>query len=110
VSTSPVNDPPCDLCGRQETLTRHHLLPRARHRSNRLKRQYPREEMKQRIAMLCDACHQKIHSLFTERELADQFNSIDVLRAEPRLQAFMKWVRKQKSGRRIRSHAPRSHG
>ena len=40
-------------------------------------------------------CHQKIHSLFTERELAKQYHDFDVLREVPEMQKFIKWVRKQ---------------
>lgn len=40
-------------------------------------------------------CHQKIHSLFTEQELAMQYHDFEVLKEVPELQKFIKWVRKQ---------------
>src|SRR5262245_59338607 len=44
----------CELCHRSDLeLTRHHLIPRSRHRKARSKRQFTREAMRSRIAHLC---------------------------------------------------------
>lgn len=40
-------------------------------------------------------CHKKIHSLFTENELAAVYNSAATLLAHPDIKTFVKWVRKQ---------------
>ena len=38
-------------------------------------------------------CHRQIHSLFTETELARQFNSVDTLLAQPDIAIFVAWVK-----------------
>ncbi len=41
----------CELCGRAEcVLTKHHLIPQARHANKRNKRDFDRVEVKQRVA------------------------------------------------------------
>lgn len=47
--------------------------------------------------MICRLCHDGIHDLFTEQELADTYNTKEALLAEPRLRKHIRWVRKQKS-------------
>ena len=38
-------------------------------------------------------CHRQIHALFTETELARQFNSVDALIAHPDIATFVSWVK-----------------
>ena len=38
-------------------------------------------------------CHRQIHALFTETELARQFNSVDALLAHPDILLFVAWVK-----------------
>ena len=37
-------------------------------------------------------CHQKIHSLFTESELAREYSDPELVRAHPEIQKFVKWL------------------
>ena len=37
-------------------------------------------------------CHRKIHSLFTEKELADYYNSPSRLMESDAIRAFVKWL------------------
>lgn len=37
-------------------------------------------------------CHDKIHSLFTERELAVNYNTIDKILEHDEIKKFVKWV------------------
>jgi len=76
----------CELCQRQvDRYTVHHLVPRARGG-----RFGP-------TANLCPTCHRQLHALFTEATLAEELNSIALLRANPQINGYLKWVRKQKS-------------
>ena len=76
----------CELCQRVvERYTVHHLVPRARGG-----RFGPK-------ARLCPACHRQLHAMFTEATLAVELNSIALLRANPQVNSYLKWVRKQKS-------------
>jgi hypothetical protein len=38
-------------------------------------------------------CHRQIHALFTETELARQYNTVEKLKAQEDLMDFIKWVR-----------------
>lgn len=75
----------CPLCDRKmvdgPTVDRHHLIPK----SQGGKEQYDIHKV----------CHRKIHSVFTEKELAREFNSWDKLRSHPEIQKFIKWIRKK---------------
>jgi hypothetical protein len=71
----------CELCEREvETLTLHHLYPRSQGRRRSIKS----EDLP--TAWLCPACHRQLHALFSNRELARNYASIQQLRAEPKVQ------------------------
>lgn len=73
----------CALCGRPfgRTIEKHHLVPRSRGG----KEQVP----------LHPICHVKIHSVFTEKELEEYFNTFARLRENDHIRAFVKWVAKK---------------
>lgn len=88
---------PCELCDRPvANLTEHHLVPRQYTR----RRQLPTSA----TVLLCRPCHKQIHTLFDNPTLARDLNTLDRLRAEPRLQRFVAWVRKQHPDKQIRSY------
>jgi hypothetical protein len=41
------------------------------------------------------ACHQKIHSLFTESELHQKYNNAEVVKEHPEMQKFIRWISKK---------------
>ena len=86
----------CELCGRQQPLTFHHLIPRAVHRKKRFQKRYAKREMQSRGIDICRLCHSGIHDLITERELAEQYTTRESLLANPALARHIAWVRKQK--------------
>jgi hypothetical protein len=86
----------CELCGRLQPLTWHHLIPRAVHRRRRYQRRYEKQEMHGRGMMICRHCHDGIHDLFPEKRLAEHYNTKEALLADPRLRKHIAWVRKQK--------------
>lgn len=49
------------------------------------------------IVRLHRICHQKIHSVFTEKELEQKFNTIEALLKTDEIKKFVKWVRKKPS-------------
>lgn len=95
----------CELCGREVgELTEHHLIPRTRHSNRRNKRDFSRDEVKDRTLMLCGACHDTIHATFTNKELERAYNTRQaLLNAEP-IRKFIRWVRKQPPHARPRVH------
>ncbi len=91
--------PACELCGRRGApLTRHHLIPRTRHRDARVRRRYSRAELAQRVAWLCRACHKQVHAVLDEKTLARDYDSVDKLRAHPELARFIRWIRRRPPG------------
>jgi 5-methylcytosine-specific restriction endonuclease McrA len=91
--------PPCAICGRLDTaLTRHHLLPQSRHNKPRFARNHSKEEGRNRIALLCKACHSFVHSLLSEKELEQSYNSIEALLAHPEIVKFANWLTTKPAG------------
>ena len=76
----------CELCRREvDRYTVHHLVPKARGGKFGP------------TANLCPTCHRQLHALFSEATLAEELNSISRLQSNPRVNSYLKWVRKQKS-------------
>jgi len=85
------------LCDRDKPLTEHHLIPRAVHSKKRFINRFGKEEMKKRKLMCCKECHDGIHDIIPdEKELADKFNTKELLMADERIQKHVEWARKQK--------------
>jgi hypothetical protein len=82
----------CPLCGRVmlsgDSVDRHHWQPKSRGGSE--------------AGYLHRICHRKLHSLFTAKELAEDFVSPDQVRRHPEMQKFIKWVRRQPPERVVR--------
>jgi Fe-S oxidoreductase len=87
----------CAICEREETLTRHHLIPRTRHHNKRNKKDFDRVTVKAIIGM-CRPCHSQIHQLFSEKQIERDFNAIEKLRSDPEVTKFAKWIRKRPRG------------
>lgn len=85
----------CTCCERSTLLTFHHLIPRKLHRRTAFKKKYSRKALNQGIAV-CRACHNGIHDLYTEMQLAKEFASLPSLLNDPALQLHFAWVAKQK--------------
>lgn len=94
---------PCELCGREEVeLTEHHLIPKSRHDKARTKREFSRDEMKTQIAMLCQACHNQVHEVFSNNELSTHYNTVEKIQEHSEMEKFINWVKKRPAGQTIR--------
>ena len=82
----------CGLCGRAAPLTRHHLIPRMRHRARHIRREYDRDELHGRLLWVCRACHDHIHAVLSEKELASDYNTRAALLAHPEIGKFVRWI------------------
>jgi hypothetical protein len=72
----------CPLCERaipEAQKDAHHLIPKSRGGRQ--------TEYLHRI------CHRQIHALFSETELARQYNNVEALLAHPEMARFVAWVR-----------------
>lgn len=93
-------EPPaaCELCQRAARLTRHHLIPRALHGKNYVRKRFSREERITATLWVCRPCHDEIHRLFSEKELALKYNSREALLTDSRLRAFVDWLAAKPAG------------
>lgn len=93
----------CALCERDVPFTRrHHLIPRARHRNRRNKREFDRVEVKKTVR-ICKPCHKQIHSIFTPKELEREYRTVEALKAHPGMDKFIQWVKKRNAEFQVRT-------
>jgi hypothetical protein len=75
----------CALCGRIPAvpgcLERHHIVPAAKGGKDTI--------------VVCTDCGDQIHEVFTNNELRDVANTVETLRADPRMARWIAWVRKR---------------
>ena len=80
----------CPLCGRvippNVAQSQHHLTPKLKGGKGGP------------TVLLHHICHKEIHATFSETELALHYNTIESLRAHPRLARFIKWIAKRPPG------------
>jgi len=86
----------CCLCQREVFLTFHHLIPKSQHRKKWAQKKLSRAD-KQKGINICRKCHNGVHNLFSEKDLAKRLNTLADLAAEPQLQKHISWVSKQKN-------------
>ena len=83
----------CQLCNRpMVALTRHHLIPRARHNKKRNRRLFDRQDVRTRILWICRPCHNHIHDVLTEKQMEAEYYSRDRLIAHPDIRRFVDWI------------------
>ena len=61
------------------SVDRHHFLPRT--------------EGGRAVAPVHRICHRKLHTLWTERELARFYSTPEAIRGHPEIQRFVRWLR-----------------
>ena len=85
-----MSDPLCPLCERpipQEVKqSLNHLTPKLKGGKGGP------------TVLLHHICHREIHATLTEVELARDYDTIEALKTHPRLEKFIKWVRKRPPG------------
>lgn len=89
----------CELCGRPvRELTRHHLIPRSRHKKKCARKVFDRREMEGRIALLCRPCHRNVHGVLENKDLEREYNTVEALAAHPDVERFTRWVQNKPHG------------
>lgn len=77
----------CPICLRSmdnaKRVSKHHLIPKSKGGTH------------QGTVLLHNICHQKIHSVFTEKELKTEYHTVEKLREHPEMKKFIKWVAKK---------------
>jgi len=86
----------CELCGRKNLLTFHHLIPKSQHKNKWFKKMFTREEMNQGINICKSDCHKEIHRLISEKEMGRSFNTLQKLLRHHKVKKYVKYIKKQK--------------
>jgi len=79
---TPATATRCPLCGRE-------MVPGP---STDLHHPVPRSHGGRDVVIMHRVCHQKIHSVFTEAELAKVYHDWGTLRRHPAIATFIRWV------------------
>ncbi len=82
----------CLVCERTLKLTRHHLYPRETHHTMLKKKKVAHKEELNETISICRLCHSTIHHMFTNIELANTFNTLEMLLSDERYLRYAKWA------------------
>ena len=77
----------CELCERDvpsKRIEKHHFEPKKK----------KQKEGSVNVALVCNPCGDQLHQLFTNKELEKEYNTIEKLKAHPKVQKWIAWVRK----------------
>lgn len=93
----------CPLCQRDVAhTTAHHLIPKSQFKRFLKKAGTDRAFLEGNTVDLCEACHRAVHARACEKDLAESFSTLELLRADAKIRKFAEWAAKQK-GTDIRS-------
>ena len=82
----------CQICQRevpQGLLEKHHFYPRSRRKSEEKRKN---ENATAGVLVCCD-CGNQLHQLFTNKELAKNYNALEKILASEKVQNWAKWIR-----------------
>lgn len=84
----------CPLCNRDALGSNHHLIPKCRGGSE--------------CEFICVDCHEAIHMLFSNKELENQYNSVESLLENELFQRTVKYISRQDPSRHVKTHLANS--
>lgn len=87
----------CELCGRPEQLTKHHLIPQCRLKN--VKKMI--RILNPNIIWICRPCHSNIHAVLSEKELETHYNTKRTLLSHPDVRKFVNWIGKKQTGLKV---------
>lgn len=95
----------CEMCHRRMLLTFHHLIPKDTHPTYLKKPAQlasvgihgdpTRSFLNSYGTMVCGRCHSNIHQLAPNAVLAKEYNTLEKILAQPRIQSWIEWAAKQ---------------
>jgi len=85
----------CALCGRENVLNFHHLIPRSLHTNKWFKKHFTKEELNQGIYICKRDCHKEIHIFIPEKEMGRYFNTLEKLLSHPKILNYINWIKKK---------------
>lgn len=86
----------CVLCGSDQQLTFHHLIPRSCHSNKWFRKRFDKAEMKARGIDICRKCHYFVHDSFDEKTLGREYNTLDALLESDIIRNYVRWARKRR--------------
>eukprot|EP00005_Dracoamoeba_jomungandri_P008944 CAMPEP_0174263462 /NCGR_PEP_ID=MMETSP0439-20130205/18813_1 /TAXON_ID=0 /ORGANISM="Stereomyxa ramosa, Strain Chinc5" /LENGTH=203 /DNA_ID=CAMNT_0015348817 /DNA_START=43 /DNA_END=654 /DNA_ORIENTATION=+ len=84
----------CKLCGTNNRITIHHLIPKLVLKRMRNKGK-PKVEVSQYLVEVCRPCHNELHRLWGHGELAADYQTVDMILEAPEIQSYLTWKRKK---------------
>ena len=87
----------CLICKREtpiKLVEEHHLIPKVVAKRNKYA-DMPQLEKGEETINVCCSCGNQIHQLFTEKELADNYNTLEKILANEQIQNWVKWISKK---------------
>lgn len=84
----------CELCGRENILNFHHLIPASLHKSKWFKKRYTKEEMSKGINICKEDCHKEIHKYISEKDMGREYNTLEKLLSHPKVKKYIEWLQK----------------
>ncbi|KAA8913933.1 hypothetical protein FN846DRAFT_902548 [Sphaerosporella brunnea] len=86
----------CQMCARAVPLTYHHLFPREVHDKAVRRGWCAAKAELGRVAWVCRPCHDFVHRLAPNEELARDWNTLDALMAREDVASWRRWVGRQR--------------
>lgn len=86
----------CELCGRENELNEHHLIPKINHNNKWFVKNFTKDDMKYRRIWVCEHdCHQTIHKFINQKDLGRYYNTKELLLSHPEVLNYVEWIKKQ---------------
>jgi hypothetical protein len=82
----------CQICQRetpQEYLEKHHLIPKEKYGAD------------MGTILVCCSCGDQIHNLFSNKQLAKEYNTIEKILDNEKIIKWVKWIRNKPDDFRI---------
>ncbi|CAF1591660.1 unnamed protein product [Rotaria magnacalcarata] len=87
-------DGECKLCGSNQRITIHHLIPKLILKRMRNSGKESVDVSKYLIEV-CRPCHNEIHRIWPHNELAKEYQTVDMILDAPAIQPYLNWKRKR---------------
>ena len=84
----------CPMCGRNRSLTFHHIVPSALRKRRSVKARFSPEELQQGLG-ICRDCHNAVHHFISNKELSQRWHGLEELKAHPEIAKYIAWASKQ---------------
>lgn len=83
----------CELCGRDNILTFHHLIPTCLHNNKWFRKNYTDSELSNGIYICEYDCHKEIHKFIEEKDMGKYYNTVEKLMEHPKVRKYINWVK-----------------